>query len=486
MSALRPAASIILVSSDDGLKLLWVRRSEANPFLGGFHSFPGGRHAREDGPLTDDPAASLLTMARCAARETFEETGLLIGFDGPPPPLPEQRRVRAAVLEGKTEFWPVAEETWGLRFEATRYAPCGRWITPHFSKARFITDFFYVAIERAEAPDVWPGELESGAWVDPRDAMRLWDEDRVVLAMPTLHTIRVLAEGAHGLPARLHAIPEANGVPSRYVEVRPGITMLPLKSETIPPATHTNAVVVGDGDVAIVDPGSADPDELDALDGVVRSAKGANGRVVAILLTHGHRDHVAGVAATRARYAAPVWAHAEAGERVPIDRALGEGATIDLPGRHPRRLRVLAAPGHARSHLVFYEETSRTIIAGDVVSGLGTVVIAPPDGDMAAYVATLERLRGLGAVGLIPGHGAPQRGVGRMLEALLEHRRMREGRILHALASGPLALDPLRERVYADTPAADPALAGKTLEAHLLKLEAEGRVAREGVSVRLR
>lgn len=479
-ASLRPAASTILVRRDGGLRLLWVRRSEANPFLGGFHSFPGGRHAREDGPLGDDPAANLRTMARCAARETFEETGLLVGFEGAPPPLEEQRRVRTLVLEGKLEFWPVAEGPWGLRFDAARYAPCGRWITPHFSKARFNTNFYYVEMEHAEEPDVWPGELESGGWVDPREAARLWDEDRIVLAMPTLHTIRVLAEGGHGLPARLHAIPEANGVPSRYVEVRPAITMLPLRSETIPPATHTNAVVVGDGDVVIVDPGSAEPDELEALDGVVRAALGPGGRVLAILLTHRHRDHVAGAPAARARYGAPVWAHADVGERLPIDRAIGEGDAIDLPGRHPRRLRVLAAPGHSRSHLVFHEETSRTILAGDVVSGLGTVVIAPPDGDLAAYVATLERLRALGARTLVPGHGAPQRGVDRMLAALLEHRRVREERILRALASGPLAFEPLRERVYADTPGADPALAAKTLEAHLAKLEAEGRVRLAG------
>ena len=102
MTSLRPAASTILICRDGGqLRLLWVRRSEANPFLGGFHSFPGGRYAHEDGPLGDDPDANLRTMARCAARETFEETGLLVGFHGSPPPLGEQRRHRRDVLDGK-------------------------------------------------------------------------------------------------------------------------------------------------------------------------------------------------------------------------------------------------------------------------------------------------------------------------------------------------------------------------------------------------
>jgi len=251
-----------------------------------------------------------------------------------------------------------------------------------------------------------------------------------------------------------------------------------MRSETLPPATHTNAVVVGDGDVVIVDPGSADPDELAALDRVVEEAEGPKGRVVAILLTHRHKDHLAGVEAVRARYAAPVWAHAETAERIPIDRALADGERIDLPGRHPRRLRVLATPGHSRSHLSFFEESSRTLIAGDVVSGMGTVVIAPPDGNMKSYLTTLERLRRLGIHALIPGHGPPQRGVARLLDALIEHRRMRESRILRSLADRPLSEEALRDQVYADTPGADPALAMKTLQAHLEKLEEERSIAR--------
>jgi ribonuclease/clavin/mitogillin len=475
--ALRPAASAIVICRTPALRLLWVLRAEANPFLGGFHSFPGGRHAREDGPLGEGAEQDLRTMVRCAARETFEETGLLLGFTGTMPPADEQRRARKEVLEGKAPFWPWAEERWKLRFDDATYVPAGRWITPHFSRARFNTNFFLVELPKPLEADVWPGELESGGWIDPAEALRLWDDDRIALAMPTLHAIQVLAAGGHGLPRRLCDIPEANGVPSRHVHVRPAITMVPMRSETLPPATHTNAVVVGDSDVVIVDPGSADPDDLAALDRVVEEAEGPKGRVLAILLTHRHRDHLAGVEAVRARYAAPVWAHAETAERIPIDRALTDGERIDLPGRHPRRLRVLATPGHSRSHIAFFEESSRTLIAGDTVSGMGTVVIAPPDGNMKSYVATLERLRRLGIHALIPGHGPPQRGVARILDALIEHRRMRESRILRSLAEGPLSEEALRDQVYADTPGADPALALKTLQAHLEKLEEERSIA---------
>ena len=483
--ALRPAASVIAVRRGSPDLLLWVRRSEANPFLGGFHSFPGGRWAKEDGPMPDDPEAALPTMARCAARELFEETGLLHGFRGALPALDEQRRVRKAVLDGSMLFWPTVKE-WGLDFDQSSYVPCGRWITPHFSRARFNTQFFLLLFEGTPPEvDVWPGELESGGWIDPRVALREWEDEKIVLAMPTLYTIRVLAEGSHGLPGRLHAIPEANGVPSRHVHVRPAITMIPMRTETIPPATHTNAVVVGDGDVVIVDPGSDAEDDLEALHRVVEEHLGPGGRVRSVLLTHAHRDHIGGVEAVRKRYGAPVWGHALVGDRVPLDLVMVDGDVIDLPGRNHRLLRVMETPGHSRSHLAFFEEESRTLVAGDLVSGLSTVVIAPPDGDMRAYLKSLERVRALGARTLVPGHGPPNRGVDQMLAERIQHRALRERRVLESLADGPLAQDALRVCVYADTPEADPRLAALTLEAHLAKLEGEGRVRRDGGLVAL-
>ncbi len=476
---------MILIARKPEVRVLWVRRSEANPFLGGFHSFPGGRLAKEDGPTDGGPAAREITMIRCAVRETFEETGLLIGVKGNAPNLDIQRDLRKQVLDGKAEFWPGVER-FGLSLDPSAFQLSGRWITPHFSRARFDTMFFVYEMSGTPAPEVWPGELDAAEWIEPPRALRLWAEDQVALAMPTLHAFRVIAELADDLPRRLRALPEANGVPSRQVDVRAAITMVPLRTETLAPATHTNAIVIGDGDAVVLDPGTGDGEELAPLFSVIDAAVAGGGSVRAILLTHRHRDHVLGVDAVRDRYGAPVWAHGLVGDRVRLDRELQDGERIELRGRHPRIVRAIHTPGHSRSHFAFFEETSRTICAGDLVSTLGTVVIDPPDGNMADYFASLARVQALGATALIPGHGPPSRGVDHAVGALIEHRRMRESRILRSLETGPLTEEALREEVYRDTPGAPSELSARTLEAHLEKLLGENRIQRQVGTVGLK
>jgi glyoxylase-like metal-dependent hydrolase (beta-lactamase superfamily II) len=261
--------------------------------------------------------------------------------------------------------------------------------------------------------------------------------------------------------------------------------MVPLRTETLAPATHTNAVVVGDREVVVIDPGTADPAELETLYEVVGAAIAGGGKVKAVLLTHRHKDHILGANAVRGRYGAPVWGHASIADRVKLDHELRDGERIDVSGPHPRSLAVIATPGHSQSHFAFLEERSRTLCAGDLVSTLGTVVISPPDGNMGDYLRSLARVRELHAGVLLPGHGPPSRGVDHLLSTLVEHRRVRESRILKALEGGPQSLDALCEEVYRDTPGASAELAARTLEAHLELLVESGRVKRDGGNVLL-
>jgi glyoxylase-like metal-dependent hydrolase (beta-lactamase superfamily II) len=145
-----------------------------------------------------------------------------------------------------------------------------------------------------------------------------------------------------------------------------------------------------------------------------------------------------------------------------------------------RTLWVIYTPGHRFDHVCYLLEDARALFAGDLVAGVGTVVIAPPEGDLLDYIASLRRLLALDLNVILPAHG-PEIGDPRtLLEQYLAHREERERQVLHGLATGPATIPMLVGHIYTDV---DPQLhpvAALTVEAHLLKLEREERVAREG------
>jgi glyoxylase-like metal-dependent hydrolase (beta-lactamase superfamily II) len=286
--------------------------------------------------------------------------------------------------------------------------------------------------------------------------------------------------------------PEARGGRVPRIEVHPGFVLYPVKTPTLAPATHTNCIVIGGPEVLIVDPGSPYEDEQEllerSLDTLLAGGAGAAGydgprQVKGILVTHHHADHWGGVARLKARYGVPVYAHAWSAAKVGADTPLEGGETIALAsepvaggGARAWRLGVLFTPGHTPGHLALWEPVSGTIVAGDLVSGLSTVVVDPPEGDMAAYVASLARLAALPATLLLPGHGPPIGAPAHRLAELLEHRAWRERKVLAALTQGPRTLTDVVPDAYDDTPAERHALAARSALAHLFKLKAEGRV----------
>ncbi len=247
----------------------------------------------------------------------------------------------------------------------------------------------------------------------------------------------------------------------------------------------TCTYIVGEGAVAVVDPGPDDDPHLTALLAAVDGE-----RVETILVTHTHRDHSAGVkrlrAATGARVigATPFIPSGDGAAGLNSshdldyspDAVLADGERLQGAGFS---IEAVATPGHCSNHLCFALLEEGTLFSGDHVMAWSTSVVAPPDGSMRAYMASLEKLLGRGETVYWPGHGGPVVDPQRYLRALIRHRRQREASILTALGDGPQTIPALVAKVYAGL---DPSLtraAGLSTLAHLEDLGERGQVVAE-------
>ena len=264
----------------------------------------------------------------------------------------------------------------------------------------------------------------------------------------------------------------SDGAAAELAPVAPGIRVLALRTPTLPPAAHTNVYLVGPdaGPVAVIDPGSPYPDQQAILDHVLSVIPPS-----AVLLTHHHGDHIGGAAALAERWGIPIAAHAgterRLAGRVAVTQRIEDGETA-------YGAEAIFTPGHAEGHLCF--AVGDAVIAGDMVAGLGTILIDPSEGDMAVYLASLERLRARPPMVLLPAHGpAIPDGHGKLSE-YLAHRRMRESLVAAALRDTPRTLAELVAEAYRDTPRALWGLAERSLLAHLVKLAREQRATDRG------
>ena len=455
-----------------GREVLLVRRGAERRFAGGFHAFPGGRLDPEDAEVpVPGLAGDEATLVTCATRELFEETGVLLARGAASVSAADRAADRQALLDGEVR-WGELLRARGLALDPALLAPAGRWITPEHLPLRYDARLFLVAMPPGERAEIWPGELSGGGFVRVADALARWGKGELLFFPPNLHAVRALA--APGAPSAeaLRAQPPR----ARRIEFQAGFLLCALRTPTLPPATHTNAWIVPvDGGVAVVDPGAPEEADRAPLLALLEELAAEGRRPREVWLTHVHPDHVGAAAAVADRFGVPVRAHALARGRVPGAEVvpLREG---ELAGG---RFLVLETPGHAREHLAFLDEVSGALLCGDLVSTLSTIVIDPPEGDMAEYEHQLARMRALAPRTLYPAHGPPAPDAPARLAGYLAHRREREGLILAALAAGG-TLAELTARAYPEVPAAVYPVASRSCLAVLEKLVALGRARRSG------
>ncbi len=278
--------------------------------------------------------------------------------------------------------------------------------------------------------------------------------------------------------------------PGTPVELEPGIRLVLAPNPSPMTFWGTNTFLVGQGDVVVVDPGPDDPAHFDAI----RAAIGTS-RVPAILVTHAHRDHAPLAARLSRTTGAPVlgFGPPEAGRsavmaRLAAEGGLGGGEGVDEGFRPDRAisdgqalrfgdltLDVLHTPGHFAGHLAF--ALGDAVFTGDHVLGWASTFVSPPDGDVAAFMATCARLRARGDRVFYAGHGAPVTAPAERLDWLVAHRRAREAAILDAMEAAPLTAAEITARVYTD---ADPRMlpaAERNVLAHLIDLVEKGQVS---------
>lgn len=256
--------------------------------------------------------------------------------------------------------------------------------------------------------------------------------------------------------------------------VHPELRVLPLRTPTLPPATHTNCYVLGRRAVTVVDPASPWPDEQARLFEALRGEP-----VERVFLTHHHQDHVGGAVDLAARLGVPIAAHRRTAEllrgQVPVDEFFAEG---DALVTDTERWTMWHTPGHASGHLCLVDLDRRAVVAGDMVAGEGTIVLDPPEGDLGQYLDSLQRLLALEPTVLFPAHGPDLREASALLEMYIAHRHMRTAQILAALSGlGEAELPAIVEAVYGDTiPDFIRPVAERQVLCHLLWLAERGEL----------
>jgi glyoxylase-like metal-dependent hydrolase (beta-lactamase superfamily II)/8-oxo-dGTP pyrophosphatase MutT (NUDIX family) len=462
--SVRRAAVVVPICKQ---RALILERAAHLRFQPSFFSFPGGAlEAADNRPGRPGPGPA---AARHAAwRELLEETGLA----APGEYHESTDSLRVKLLAGQdvdlSPYW--ASVDW------SRWRYLGVWTTPEYAHMRFETHFFSCRFDDELEP--YPNdELERVFWLDEAQTVADWQAGELPASQPVLAALRA---AFHPQEPFEHA-----GSARDLLCAGGGLRYLPLRTPTLPPATHTNcALIGGEGQIYAVDPAAFDPAERDLLWQHLSDLERQGEQFSGVILTHLHHDHL-GAADWLARKAGvDVYATA----RTRDDLAAGLGSGISAGGNTADHLprvsqllaegdllaggwEVLETPGHAHGHLCLWQASSRCLVAGDMIASASTILIEPEQGDLISYLESLERLAELEPNIILASHGMPLAQGGHALRSLIAHRLMREAKVIDALERlGRGSLSQLVALAYDDTPSELWPLAELSLHSHLIKL----------------
>ena len=523
-----PAATLLLLRDGErGVEVLMTRRSPNASFLPGAYVFPGGRIDAEDRhahPLARAKPGmeGLQRVAVLAAlRETFEELGVLLAArsDGTP--------VTAADLQGLDRglaLYPQLQSRgWLLAVDSVR--TLARWTTDRDVPKRFDVAFFAALMPERQEPVADELEQFEPVWVRPQDALARQRAGNFFMIFPTIRTLLWLSAFAgaeQALAACTQDEPLWNSCPrgglvdgqaQRFMEHEPPYGELALvcpdgqlkhsldwqHERPVPLLRHlrrltapnagvmtgpgTNSYIVGSAHSGyiVIDPGALHMDHVERL------LELTAGEVEAIVCTHSHPDHspaarpLAAACARLTGRTPPVLglasaATARAASQFTPDRVLGDGERLALrDGDHPITLRVVHTPGHAANHLCLVLEQDGLLFSGDHILSGSTTIIDPPDGDMSAYLDSLDRLATVceqdNIEFILPAHGHVIGFAAGAIAQLKAHRLRREAKVLAAMRSAPQAgPDAWVALAYDDTAEALWPLAKRSLAAHVQRI----------------
>jgi glyoxylase-like metal-dependent hydrolase (beta-lactamase superfamily II)/8-oxo-dGTP pyrophosphatase MutT (NUDIX family) len=522
----RPAATVLLVrDGPGGMEVLMTRRSATASFAPGAYVFPGGGIDAADAgahPLAarrPTQSDTRLTQAIAAIRESFEELGVLLARHADGSPVNPSD---VAAMDRKAPF-AAQVRTRELVLAADQVFLLAHWITDRDLPRRFDVPFLVARMPEGQQPVADEAEQFEPVWVRPADALARHKAGQFFMIFPTIRTLERmerfatvdamlaacaseqplwtscprggLLQGAearymeHEMPFGELALVCPDGQMLHHLDWRTDQPVALLKNVQRMTAPNpgvmtgpgTNGYIVGDSDTGyiVIDPGPNEPEHQQRL------WRATNGDIRMIVCTHSHADHSPGARPLQAlcRNKPPILGLPSAPTARPAseftpDRTLAEGETLVLSGAGvTHTLKAIHTPGHAANHVCLVLVEDGLLFSGDHILNGSTTVVDPPDGDMTAYLDSLDRLAAAcdeyGIEFILPAHGHVLGFARQAIGQLKAHRLQREARIVAAMRERPTGtLEDWVELAYADVPPRMWPVAKRSLLAHVQRIEA--------------